>query len=116
MIVRQVHLARGIAAFILDHPAYELLPQIPGVNGKQSVLETIFILILFSAVDPTLNENLLVRINETGKMYAQGIVWEGQKAIGCAIANWAVDVEEDLTIVTEVLRSVAEQWDKKSRL
>ena len=74
-------------------------------------------LILFRAVDPILNENLLVRINETGKMYAQGIVWEGQKAIRCAIANWAVDVQGDLQVITEVLKSVAESWEHtRSRL
>jgi glutamate/tyrosine decarboxylase-like PLP-dependent enzyme len=116
MVVRQARLARGIAAFIMDHPAYELLPQMPGANSKQSVLETIFILILFRAVDPALNENLLVQINETGKMYAQGIVWGGKKAIRCAIANWAVDDQEDLDIVLDVLRSVAEKWYRKSRL
>lgn len=117
MIVRQTSLARSVAAFVLDHPAYELLPRIPEVTERSSVLETIFMLILFRAVDPILNENLLVRINETGKMYAQGIVWEGQKAIRCAIANWAVDVQEDLQVITEVLKSVAESWEHtKSRL
>lgn len=33
------------------------------------------------AIVPALNENFFVRINETGKMYAQGTVWEGQKSI-----------------------------------
>ncbi|KAL5366467.1 pyridoxal phosphate-dependent transferase [Aspergillus floccosus] len=117
MLVRQTRLARGIASYVWDHPAYELLPRLPEAQ-KAAALETIFILILFRAVDPALNESLLVRINETGKMYAQGIVWEGKRAVRCAIANWAVEVEEDLGIVTEVLRTVAAQWDAgaKARL
>ncbi|GES62898.1 tyrosine decarboxylase [Aspergillus terreus] len=117
MLVRQTRLARGIASYVWDHPAYELLPRLPEAH-KAAALESIFILILFRAVDPALNESLLVRINETGKMYAQGIVWEGKRAVRCAIANWAVEVDEDLGIVTEVLRSVAAQWDAgvKARL
>lgn len=115
MIVRQTSLARGVAAFILDHPAYELLPQMPGVTTSSSILETIFILIVFRAVDSLLNQKLLIRINETGKMYAQGIVWKGDKAIRCAIANWSVNVQEDLQHVTEALKSVAESWEHTTR-
>lgn len=115
MIVRQTSLARGVAAFVLDHPAYELLPQIPGVSARSSILETIFMLVLFRAVDPVLNQDLLVRINETGNMYAQGIVWEGQKAIRCAIANWSVDVQKDLQVVTDVLTSIVEGWEHTTR-
>ncbi|KAF9885960.1 hypothetical protein FE257_012135 [Aspergillus nanangensis] len=116
MLVRQTRLARGIAAYVWDHPVYELLPRLPGIEKKDEVLQTIFILILFRAVNPSLNESLLVRINETGKMYAQGVVWEGQKAVRCAIANWAVDVKDDLAIVTEVLGSVAAKWEAGEKM
>lgn len=115
MLVRQTRLARGIASYIWDHPAYKMLPYLPGLESKTAILETIFMLILFRAVDPGLNEDLLVRINETGKMYAQGIVWQGQKAVRCAVANWAVDLEEDLAVVTDALGSVATRWDVKRK-
>jgi glutamate/tyrosine decarboxylase-like PLP-dependent enzyme len=107
MLVRQVSLARGIASWVWDHPAYELLPIMPELETKEGVIETVFILIIFRAKDAALNETLLKRINDTGKLYAQGIVWEERKAIRCAIANWAVHVEEDFSIVTRALETVA---------
>ncbi|ORY10179.1 pyridoxal phosphate-dependent transferase [Clohesyomyces aquaticus] len=111
MLVRQVSLARGIASWLHDHSAYELLPTMPDLRSKESLLETVFILIIFRATDEDLNESLLKRINETGKLYAQGIIWEEKRAIRCAIANWSVHVEEDLAIVTGALEGVAARHD-----
>lgn len=107
MLVRQVELARGIASYVWDHPSYELLPKLQGRDDKQAVLETVFMLLIFRAKDPKLNDKLLQKINGTNRMYGSGIVWEGQPAIRLAIANWAVDVKRDLAIVKGVLDTIA---------
>lgn len=54
---------------------------------REAVLEAIFMLGMLLAIDPELIGNFQAAINVTGKMYAQGVVWEGQNAIRHVIAN-----------------------------
>ena len=50
--------------------------------------------VLFRAKDEGLNEQLKERINATGKMYVSGTMWQGKKAVRCAVSNWRVGGEK----------------------
>ncbi|KAK5658536.1 hypothetical protein OQA88_1928 [Cercophora sp. LCS_1] len=100
MITRMVTLARAIASFIRDSEDYDWLPR------EDESLENSFMIVLFRAKDPALNDVLVDRINKTGKMFVSGTQWDGQKAARIAVSNWRVDVERDLTIVQKVLNDV----------
>lgn len=105
MLSRMVRLARIIAAFVRDSPHYELLPE---GNDDAVALENTFMIVLFRARDEKLNEELVDRINRTGKVFVSGTTWEGRKAARIAVASWQVDVERDAAVVREVLTAVAE--------
>ncbi|EWC46745.1 hypothetical protein DRE_03990 [Drechslerella stenobrocha 248] len=70
-------------------------------------IEDMFMVVLFRARDPMLNEVLAERINATGKIWVSGTSWGGSKAVRIAVANWRVTLEEaghgGVGIVREVL-------------
>lgn len=122
MLMRQVRFARSVAAFVNDHPAYEVLPRQLLQTSTRQVLprranygyeKKIFIIVLFRAVDAGLNNELVKRINSTSRMYVSGTTWDGQPASRIAVSNWQVDVERDLKIVREVLEQVATESGSK---
>ncbi len=99
MMDRQVKLARAIASYIESSPDYELLP-------KDNPIENVYIIALFRATDPKLNEDLVQRINATRTTYVSGTQWDGRPAARFAVASWQVQVERELATVKEVLESV----------
>ncbi|KAL2173243.1 pyridoxal phosphate-dependent transferase [Thermothelomyces heterothallicus CBS 202.75] len=101
MLSRMVLLAREIAAFVRDSEHYEWLPT------EEASLESTYIIVLFRAKDPELNEVLVDRINASGRMFVSGTKWEGKKAVRIAVASWRVDVERDAAVVKEVLTAIA---------
>ncbi|KAL2140267.1 hypothetical protein VTI28DRAFT_4022 [Corynascus sepedonium] len=101
MLSRMVLLAREIAAFVRDSEHYEWLP------SEEASLESTFIVVLFRAKEAALNEVLVDRINASGRMFASGTKWEGQKAVRIAVGSWRVDVERDAAVVREVLTAIA---------
>ncbi|KAK0614207.1 pyridoxal phosphate-dependent transferase [Immersiella caudata] len=103
MVARMVALARELAAYIRASEDYEWLPD------KDAPLENSFMVVLFRAMDPALNEVLVDRINATRKIFVSGTKWKGQKACRIAVSNWRADAAKDLPIVQEVLTSVAQQ-------
>lgn len=100
MLERQISLARGIAEYISNSKAYELLPEGTGV-------ETVYIIVLFRARDEEVNGELVKRINGTRKIYVSGTQWGGKPAARFAVANWMVDVERDLKLIKNILEEVA---------
>lgn len=108
MLVRQIRLARAIGALVLDHEAYELLPQ-SGLSRSQ-ILDNIYIIVLFRARNEQLNKELVRRINATSKIYISGTSWEGSPACRFAVSNWQVDVDRDLKIIREVLQTVFSEY------
>ena len=104
MLRRQIHLARAVAAFILAHPDFELLPE--SVDCKDRIDQDIFIVVLFKARNSGLNKDLVRRINASNKMYVSGTKWRGQPASRIAVANWQVDPARDLELVKSVLEGV----------
>lgn len=100
MVARMVRLARSIAEFVRDSPCYDWLPD------ASASLESVFIIVLFRAKDKAVNEELVKRINASGKMYVSGTAWKGEKAARLAVSNWRVDVERDFAEVKRVLESV----------
>ncbi|KAM0552577.1 hypothetical protein ACHAPJ_007906 [Fusarium lateritium] len=95
-------LSRQVAAFLRDSEHYELLPD----DGAS--LDEIFMIVLFRAKDPKLNDELVQKINETRQMYVSGTSWKGEKAVRIAVSNWMVDVAKDFKVVTSILTHVAE--------
>lgn len=102
MFERMVVLARGIAQFVRDSENYELL------SDKTADVEQTFMIVLFRARDPGLNEVLVSKLNETREIWVSGTSWDGKKAVRVAVSNHGVDVSRDLTVVTEILRAVAQ--------
>ncbi|OIW29043.1 PLP-dependent transferase [Coniochaeta ligniaria NRRL 30616] len=100
MVVRMAGLARRVAEFVRDSPDYDWLPD------ESASLESTFIIVLFRAKDRAVNEELVKRINASGRMYVSGTAWKGEKAVRLAVSNWRVDVERDFAEVKSVLESV----------
>lgn len=108
MLERQIRLARGVAAYLLQHPAFELLPI---RTAKHANIEPeIFIVVLFRAKDPMLNLELVQRINTTSKIYVSGTIWNYQAASRIAVSNWQADLERDLKIIKSVLEKILDDW------
>jgi glutamate/tyrosine decarboxylase-like PLP-dependent enzyme len=107
ILERQVRLARAIAVFVLEHPAYELLPLAEESSSSlEDRLARIYVIVIFRARDEKLNSELVKRMNSTRKLYVSGTQWEGKAAARFAVANWQVDVDRDLAVVKEVLEEV----------
>lgn len=112
MLIRQIRLARRIAAFIASHEGFELLPESliregkAEAEGKERVLGSIFIIVLFRARDGKVNEELVRRINSSRRIYVSGTSWEGRPACRFAVSNWRADVSRDWDVVRDVLEAV----------
>jgi glutamate/tyrosine decarboxylase-like PLP-dependent enzyme len=107
ILERQIRLARAMAAFVWEHPAYELLPLADDDScSLEDRLARIYVIVIFRARDEKLNSELVKRMNGTRKLYVSGTKWEGKAAARFAVANWQVDVDRDLAIVKEVLEEV----------
>ncbi|KAF2084559.1 PLP-dependent transferase [Saccharata proteae CBS 121410] len=108
MLERQIRLSRSIAAFVDAHPGYELLPAPQPSSGTQDrSYSDVFVIVLFRARDGKVNEELVERINGTGRVYVSGTRWEERPACRFAVANWRVQVDRDLDVVRGVLEEVA---------
>ncbi|KAK0745196.1 pyridoxal phosphate-dependent transferase [Apiosordaria backusii] len=105
MFSRMVLLARKIASFVHHSEHYELLPE-----TDNYVEEDVFIIVLFRAKNEALNEVLVDRINQMGKMFVSGTQWQGKKAVRIAVSTWRVQVERDAKYVEGVLKEVAESF------
>ncbi|KAK4177869.1 putative L-2,4-diaminobutyrate decarboxylase [Triangularia setosa] len=105
MFSRMVLLARKIASFVHDSEHYELLPQ-----TENYIEEDVFMIVLFRAKSEALNEVLVDRINQTGKMFVSGTQWQGKKAVRIAVSTWRVEVGRDTKYVDAVLREVADSF------
>ena len=102
MLQRQIIFARGVAVYIFEHPAFELLPK-DIFTSKSRINQDVFIIVLFKAKDRALNDVLVQKINASNKMYVSGTVWEGTPASRIAVSNWQVDPSRDLEVVKSVL-------------
>ena len=111
LLIRQIRFARAVATYIFNHEDFELLPR-NTYSDKANIDNHIFIIVLFRAKDPALNEVLVERINASRKMCVSGTVWEGSKAGRMAVANWQVVAGRDLVVVREVLEGVLGAWSK----
>ena len=105
MLKRQIIFARGVAAYIFDHPAFELLPR-DVFTSKGRINQDVFIIVLFKATDRALNEALVQKINASNKMIVSGTVWDGGPASRIAVSNWQVDPSRDLEVVKSVLEGL----------
>ena len=102
LVADMTRLARRTAAWLRASPHYELLPPVVAYEDDT------FIIVLFRAASPELNDVLVQRINETRQMYVGGTRWAGQPAVRMAVSGWRVDVQRDLEVVTAILTAVAE--------
>lgn len=110
MLQRQIQLARGIADFIAQSRAFELLPSHNAADGESgSPSSAIFIIVLFRARDEALNDMLVQRINASRRIYVSGTQWDCRPAARFAVANWMADIERDLPLIQEVLDAVTLQ-------
>ena len=105
MLKRQITFARSVAAYIFDHPAFELLPR-DVFTSKSRINQDVFIIVLFKAIDRVLNEVLVKKVNASNKMYVSGTVWDGGPASRIAVSNWQVDPSRDLEVVKSVLEGL----------
>ncbi|KAG9669578.1 tyrosine decarboxylase, partial [Aureobasidium melanogenum] len=109
MLERQIELARKIAAYMHASDAYQLLP--PSTQQDDHTHSSIFIIVLFRAVNPDLNAALVRKINATRKIYVSGTSWQAEPACRFAISNWKSSIEKDWDAIKEVLDDVAAGTD-----
>ncbi|EED23450.1 tyrosine decarboxylase, putative [Talaromyces stipitatus ATCC 10500] len=100
----QIRLARMIAGWLYDHPAYTPLPL---AASEEDLCAQTYMIVLFQANDEKFNQQLTKKINGTSKMYVSGTSWEGKPACRIAISTWRADVLRDFAVVTDVLEKVA---------
>jgi len=108
MIERQVTLARMIADFLhasSDYAVYEPSPNM----SREDLLSSVFVIVLFRAVDTGINERLVSSIKETRKIYCSGTSWQGIPAARFAISNWKCDPAHDFAVIKEVLEEVVKR-------
>lgn len=110
MLEKLIELSRGIADYILESEAFELLPE--SEAPREQILGGIFIIVLFRAKDDDLNKELTDRIKASRKIYVSGSAWNGKPACRFAVSNWQTDVERDLPLIKGVLDGVVEAWKK----
>ncbi|KAL4895099.1 pyridoxal phosphate-dependent transferase [Aspergillus ambiguus] len=104
VLERQIRLARMVAAWLFDHPAYNVLPE---SLSKEQLSEQTYMSVLFSAKEDELNKYLAKNINDTAKMFVSGTSWQGRSACRIAISNWRVNEVRDFAIITAVLDAIA---------
>lgn len=104
MLVRQIRLSRQIAAFLLAHDGYEVLPA--SLVAGEDALQSIFIIVLFRAKNKTINQELVQRINSSRRIYVSGTSWDGKPACRFAVSNWRADSDRDWDVIREVLEGV----------
>jgi glutamate/tyrosine decarboxylase-like PLP-dependent enzyme len=103
----QVRLARAIVTAILNEPFYELLPREDCLSAEKIVNTHIVVLFTTAKAHQEHAKSLTKMLNDTGKIYVTGTVWNDEPAVRLAVSNWMVNVEEDTKIVTDVLHEVA---------
>jgi hypothetical protein len=103
---RMVLTARAVAKVIRSCDGYVLLPD-AGPNPLV-IEDDIHIVVLFRALDDTLNKVLVQRINEGNKWYVSGTSWGGKPAVRVAISSWRADHEDASTTVKESLVAISQ--------
>ncbi|GAB7344759.1 hypothetical protein MBLNU457_3228t1 [Dothideomycetes sp. NU457] len=106
MIERQVTLARMIANYLHASSDYDVYEPSPNMS-REDVLSSVFVIVLFRAVDTSINEKLVNSIKETRKIYCSGTQWQGLPAARFAISNWKCDPARDFVVVKDVLDGIA---------
>lgn len=104
MLRRQIQLARKVATYLLNHPAFELLPK------NSDPISDVFIIVLFRAKDPLLNNILVKKINASNRIYVSGTEWDGVPATRMAVSNWRADPDRDSEVIIAVLEGVWGEW------
>ncbi|KIW24535.1 uncharacterized protein PV07_10244 [Cladophialophora immunda] len=107
MLTRQVKLARRVSSWLLRDARFDLLPARSGRESEQETLAKTFMVVLFRVKDEELMRDFVRKVNETGKIYMTGTVWDGRPAARIAISNWKVDQERDGKLIEKVLDEVA---------
>lgn len=111
MLNRQIRMARAVALFFHEHSEFELLPK--SMSDRAKIGQDIYIIVLFRAKDPKLNESLVKRINSTSKIYVSSTSWDGKPASRIAVANWQVDPDRDFDVLQSVVEEVVSAWRKE---
>lgn len=107
MITRQIELARMVATYLLDSPVYELYQPDPQMS-REEVIAGVFMIVMFRAKDPNLNEVLVKKINGTRRIYVTGTKWGGRPATRIAVANWQCDPQRDFAVIRDVLQQAGD--------
>lgn len=108
MLHRQIRLARRTAAYLLAHPAFELLPE--SISQLSDIQRDVFIIVLFRAKEGGLNDSLVRRINQTSKIHISGTMWQGRPASRMAVSNWQANPDLDLRLIQSVMEDVLRDW------
>ncbi|KAE8415194.1 hypothetical protein BDV36DRAFT_298277 [Aspergillus pseudocaelatus] len=96
----------GLESTTVTHLGRQAFPWLLD-TAREVVLGIIFMLVLFRAIDPELNGNWLALFQRDQGTCTRIVCSKTNRM--SAIANWAVEAEEDLTMIVDVLRSVAAQ-------
>ncbi|KAI0110836.1 pyridoxal-dependent decarboxylase [Nemania sp. FL0031] len=106
MMERMVITARAVAKAIQSCDGYALLPD--AGPSPISIEDDIHIVVLFRAIDDSLNRVLVQRINEGNKWYVSGSSWDGKPAVRVAVSSWRADHQDAFNTVKESLAAIAQ--------
>ncbi|KAI4195948.1 MAG: hypothetical protein LQ350_006882 [Teloschistes chrysophthalmus] len=110
MLQRQIRFARLVAQYLFEHPDFDLLPE--DLDDKATIVERIYIIVLFRGRDDALNSTLVKLLNSTSQLYVSGTTWQGRPACRIAVANWQVHPERELAMIQATFVQALEIWDR----
>ncbi len=106
MLKRQIGLARRVTRWLLRDERFEVLSDTGAVEAEDEALAKTFMVVLFRVKDDEAMKTFVKRVNDTGRIYLTGTVWEGKAAARIAVSNWQVDVQRDGELIEGVLNDV----------
>jgi glutamate/tyrosine decarboxylase-like PLP-dependent enzyme len=79
------------------------LAEIPGVTLLN---EVVLNQVLFCFEDDAKTDEVLARVQESGRVWCSGTVWDGRKAIRLSVSNWQTG-DEEIELALETFRAAA---------
>ncbi|KIW73527.1 hypothetical protein PV04_01640 [Phialophora macrospora] len=116
MLKRQISLARRVTRWLIRDRRFEVLPGERAGESEDETVARTYMVVLFrvrgesdgqgQGRDHNVTRELVQRVNQTGKIYITGTVWEGRSAARIAVSNWQTNVDRDGALIEDVLNEV----------
>lgn len=88
--------------------------QIVEVPGVQLLNEVVLNQVLFSFEDDRRTDEVLARVQDSGRVWMSGTTWDGRRAIRVSVSNWRTS-DEETALAVETFRQAAQAAPAASR-